>query len=128
MRFSAEESRKILSVLIDGRHVTVNQARAALKKFDRTVADLKSRLAALESGTASPGGRRTRARVRRKTTLTRRPRKVSARRKKSMRDQGRYLAAVRPLKKSDRAKIKKIRAEKGLAAALKEARRLTKVG
>jgi len=43
-----------------------------------------------------------------------------------MRNQGRYLAAIRPLAKPDRVKIKKIRAEKGLPAALKEAGRLAK--
>jgi hypothetical protein len=43
-----------------------------------------------------------------------------------MRQQGVYLAAVRPLKPGDRAKVKAIRQEKGFAAAVAEARRLAK--
>jgi hypothetical protein len=43
-----------------------------------------------------------------------------------MRQQGKYLAAVRPLKAQDRAKVKAIRQEKGFAAAVAEARRLGK--
>lgn len=43
-----------------------------------------------------------------------------------MRQQGVYLAAVRRLKPQDRAKIKSIRAEKGFATAVAEARRLGK--
>jgi hypothetical protein len=39
---------------------------------------------------------------------------------------GQYLAAVRPLKARDRAKVKAIRAEKGFAAAMAEGRRLAK--
>jgi hypothetical protein len=126
MRFGAEESRKILSVLIDARRVTASQASAALKRFNRTVAELKSRLAALESGTVSAGPRRGRARVRRRRRVAQRRGRVSAQRKKSMRDQGKYLAAVRFLRKPERVKIKKIRADHGLTAALKEAGRLAK--
>ncbi len=128
MRFGAEESRKILSVLIDARRITLNQAHAALKEFNRTVAELKSRLAALESGLVTRGPVRIRARITRRRGVARRPKRVSARRKKSMRDQGRYLTAVRFLKKADRARIKKIRADQGLPAALKEAKRLAKPG
>jgi hypothetical protein len=43
-----------------------------------------------------------------------------------MKQQGQYLAAVRPLKPQDRAKVKTIRAEKGFAAAMAEARRLSR--
>jgi hypothetical protein len=43
-----------------------------------------------------------------------------------MRQQGKYLAAVRPLKAQDRAKVKAIRQEKGFAAAVAAARRLAK--
>jgi hypothetical protein len=43
-----------------------------------------------------------------------------------MRQQGVYLAAVRPLKPGDRAKVKAVRQEKGFKAAMAEARRLGK--
>jgi hypothetical protein len=44
-----------------------------------------------------------------------------------MKQQGQYLAAVRPLKAQERAKVKAIRTEKGFAAAMAEARRLAKL-
>jgi len=41
-----------------------------------------------------------------------------------MQQQGRYLGAIRQLRPADRAKVKEVRAEKGFAAAIAEARRL----
>jgi hypothetical protein len=43
-----------------------------------------------------------------------------------MKQQGQYLAAIRPLKAQERARIKSLRQEKGFAAAVAEARRLAK--
>ena|SRR5450759_3205312 len=40
--------------------------------------------------------------------------------------QGRYLGAIRALTIADRAKVKKVRAEKGVAASLAEAKKLRK--
>jgi hypothetical protein len=74
MKFSAEESRKILSVLIDTKRLTADQARAALRRFNRTVEELKSRLAALESGTGLERPRRSHAGVSQRSRLARRPR------------------------------------------------------
>lgn len=43
-----------------------------------------------------------------------------------MRQQGQYLAAIRPLKAQDRAKVKTVRTEKDFAAAMAEALQLAK--
>jgi hypothetical protein len=133
MRFTAEDSRKILAILIATRRVTANQAQAALKTFDRTVSELRTQLATLEGETfpAPRGGARRRATRRSKASpqqaAARHPRRISPQREKTMRDQGRYLTAIRPLSKADRVKIKKIRADHGLPTAFEEARRLAKV-
>jgi hypothetical protein len=49
---------------------------------------------------------------------------VSAKRRAAMRVQGQYMSAIRPLSAVQRAQVKKIRAEKGAAAAIAAASRL----
>jgi hypothetical protein len=49
---------------------------------------------------------------------------LSAKRRAAMRVQGQYMNAIRPLSAVQRAQVKKIRAEKGVEAAIALARRL----
>jgi hypothetical protein len=49
---------------------------------------------------------------------------VSAKRRASMRIQGQYMSVIRPLSAVQRAQVKKIRAEKGVNAAIALARKL----
>jgi hypothetical protein len=49
---------------------------------------------------------------------------VSAKRRAAMRVQGQYMSAIRPLSAVQRAQVKKIRAEKGAAAAIAAAGKL----
>jgi hypothetical protein len=49
---------------------------------------------------------------------------VSAKRRTAMRDQGRYMSAIRPLSAAQRAQVKKLRAAKGAEAAIALARKL----
>jgi hypothetical protein len=49
---------------------------------------------------------------------------ISAKRRATMRIQGQYLSAIRPLSAVQRAQVKKIRAEKGVNAAIALARKL----
>jgi hypothetical protein len=49
---------------------------------------------------------------------------ISAKRRTAMRDQGRYMGAIRPLSAAQRAQVKKVRAAKGAKAAIALARRL----
>jgi hypothetical protein len=51
---------------------------------------------------------------------------VSAKRRAAMREQGRYMSAIRPLSAAQRAQVKKARASKGLPAALALARKLAR--
>ena len=51
-------------------------------------------------------------------------RPVGAKRRAEMRIQGQYMGAIRPLSAIQRDQVKKIRAEKGAAAAIAAARKL----
>jgi hypothetical protein len=116
-----QKARQILAVLITERKITERDARLALARHRRRVEQLRRELRALEGGDVPS------ARLRPPETKVRRvPRAkpASAKRRKAMRQQGLYLAAVRPLRPQDRAKVKTIRTEKGFAAAIAEARRL----
>jgi hypothetical protein len=108
--------------------------------------DLKTRLAELHAalnplavlagGSAGRPGRKRAIRVRRNQTRhhartaaapVRRNRKpVSARVRAQRVTQGRYLAAVRPLSKEDRAKVKEVQATTGYPAAIALAKKLKK--
>jgi hypothetical protein len=49
---------------------------------------------------------------------------ISAKRRAAMRDQGRYMSAINPLSATRRAQVKKVRATKGVDAAIALAQRL----
>lgn len=49
---------------------------------------------------------------------------VSAKRRAAMREQGRYMSAIRPLSAAQRAQVKTLRAAKGAEAAIALARKL----
>jgi len=51
---------------------------------------------------------------------------VSAKRRAAMRDQGRYMSAIRPLSADQHARVKKLRAARGAEAAIALARRLAR--
>lgn len=124
LAINSQEARQILATLILEGKVNQRQARLALARYRKRVAELRAQLALLERGDGPFPPRRSTER--RTSQRTARPQPVSPKRRKAMRQQGVYLAAVRPLKPSDRAKVKAIRQEKGFAAAVAEARRLGK--
>lgn len=49
---------------------------------------------------------------------------LNAKRRAAMREQGRYMSAIRPLSAAQRAQVKKVRAAKGAGAAITLARKL----
>jgi hypothetical protein len=101
---------------------------AILDDLTANLAELKAALAplALIGGTivteagrpaASPQGRA-------KGTPSRSGGPISAKRRAAMRDQGRYMSAIRTLSAAQHAQVKKLRAAKGAEAAIALARRL----
>jgi hypothetical protein len=117
-----QQARQILAVLLLEKKLNARDARLALARHRKRVAELQAQLALLESA----DGPSALKRPERQSSRPARGKRVSRKRKEAMRQQGVYLAAVRPLKPGDRAKVKAIRQEKGFAAAVAEARRLRK--
>jgi hypothetical protein len=136
LALSGQQAQQALAVLIQEGKLAASEVRKALQRRDRLVRALQASLAALETGAGKVGSflkDRSHPKARRAGTTTRKvarrkARKISPRRRKAMQQQGRYLAAVRPLRPVDRVKVKKIRTEKGFAAAIAAARRLARAG
>jgi hypothetical protein len=125
---SAEQAHQALSVLVHEGKTKATEVWAALKRRELLLNDLKARLAALGEGMkgaaakAAPLTKRTR-----KVRVTRKRRKpISAARRAAMKAQGRYLAAVRPLSKAHRAKVRAIRQKVGVTKAIAAAKRMAK--
>jgi len=119
-----QQARQILAVLLTDGKMNQRDARLALARYRKRIAELRAQLALLEGGEGPfPPGRPTERRTSQRTARTK---PVSPKRRKAMRRQGLYLAAVKPLKPQDRAKVKAVRQENGFAAAVAEARRLAK--
>jgi hypothetical protein len=129
---SAEQARQALTVLVQEGKLAASEVRRALERRDRLVRALKASLAALESGAISVGKRlkrslpMTRKVGTAKRKLARRKPKISAATRKIYQQQGRYMAALRNLAKEQRAKIKAIREESGVRAAISAAKKMAK--
>jgi hypothetical protein len=98
-----------------------------LDEMTANLAELKATLAplALIGGTVVAEARKPAMAQRRATGATPVARgTVSAKRRAAMRVQGQYMSVVRPLSAVQRAQVKKIRAEKGVEAAIALARKL----
>jgi hypothetical protein len=79
-----------------------------------------------KAGTRKRRAKRATARKTVVTTPKKKTRPVSPAIRKARQMQGKYLGAIRALTIVDRAKVKKVRAEKGVAASLAEAKKLRK--
>ena len=102
---------------------------AILDELTANLAELKAALAplALIGGTVVSEARKpTTAQRRVKAAASGGRRPVSAKRRAAMRDQGRYMGAIRPLSAAKRAQVKKLRAAKGAEAAITLAHRLAR--
>ena len=100
---------------------------AILDDLTANLAELKASLAplALIGGTVvSEAGKPAEAQRRAKGAPSRARGPISAKRRATMRAQGRYMSAIRPLSAVQRAQVKKLRAAKGAEAAIALARKL----
>ncbi len=125
LRLSAEHAAIALHLLIEDGKVAAADVTRALKNREKLIRDLRTRLTALEKA-ARPAARRI-ARAGRQAVRRAKPqarRAISRAQLAARRAQGQYLAAIRRLSKDARAKIKAIRQQSGVAAAIKAARRL----
>jgi hypothetical protein len=131
---SAAQAHQALSVLLHDGQVRASDVWKALQRREHLLNDLKGRLAALGEnmkGVAAKGGPfrelSNATRARKPQRRRKRSKPISAARKAAMHTQGRYLAAVRPLSKANRAKVKAIRTKSGVRAAIAAAKRIGKI-
>jgi hypothetical protein len=127
LKLSAEHAAVALNLLIQDGKIAAADVVKALKRREKMIQDLRARLNALEEA-AAPVARRLAADGR-KAYLRARPKAkkaISRAQRIARQAQGRYMAAVRSLSKDARARIKAIRAESGVDAAIKAAVKMAK--
>ncbi|HTY40435.1 MAG TPA: hypothetical protein VMH79_01045 [Thermoanaerobaculia bacterium] len=125
LKLSAEHAAAALQLLIEDGKLAAADVTRALRRRERLIKDLRTRLAALEKA-ARPAARQV-ARAGRRAARRAAPqarRALSRAQKIARRAQGQYLAAIRRLSKEARAKVKAVRKQAGVAAAIKAARGL----
>src|SRR5712692_3834255 len=102
---------------------------AILDDLTGNLAELKAALAPLTllgGKAAAQPQERASAQRRAKGGAPRRASTISRTRRAAMQEQGRYLAALRPLTRAKRAQVKKARAAKGAGVAIALAKRLSR--
>jgi hypothetical protein len=132
LAISGEHARQALAILLQEGKLKAGEIRKALQRRDRLIGALRASLAALERGAVSVGKRLEgslpvgrKARTAKRKMARRKPR-ISASTRRIYQQQGRYMAALRPLPIAARAKIKAIREKSGVRAAISAAKRMAK--
>jgi hypothetical protein len=126
LRLSAQHAGLALQMLIEEGRIAARDVARALKSRDKLIKELRARLAEIES-VSQPVARRLasagRKAVRR---VAPRARKAITRAQRVARQaQGRYMAAVRSLSADARVKIREIRKQSGVDAAIKAALKMS---
>ena len=126
LRLSARHAGLALQMLIEEGRIAAGDVARALKNREKLIKELKARLAEIES-VSRPVARRLasagRKAVRR---VAPRARKAITRAQRVARQaQGRYMAAVRSLSEDARVKIREIRKQSGVDAAIKAALKIS---
>jgi len=122
------QARQVLAMLLSEGKIKGSDIQASLAGHRKRVEELRAELRRLEGGDGPFPMEKIKARRPRRKAIKASParrKRVSPKRRRAMKQQGRYIGAVRQLSPADRAKVKGVRAEKGFAAAIAEARRLT---
>jgi ABC-type transporter Mla subunit MlaD len=127
LKLSAHSASMALQMLLEEGKIAAGDIARALQRREKLIREMRARLAALESASA-PAARRLAA-AGRKAVRRAAPkaRKAITRAQRIARQaQGRYLAAIRTLSQDARAKIREIRKQSGVNAAIKAARSASK--
>jgi len=131
---SQQEAHNVLTFLVHQGELAASTVERALRNREKIVGELRDRLAALGIDavtlvrrSAKDGPFPAASNLRRKKTSPKKPparrqKPVSAALRKSRQAHGRYLGSIRQLSKSDREKIKAIRAKSGINAAVRAAK------
>ncbi len=120
LKLSASHASLALQMLIDDGKIAAKDVTAALKRREKTIRDLRARLSALGEDVAASVAK-TAAREGPKAR-----RAISRAQRAARQAQGRYLGAIRRLSKQARVRIRAIRAESGIDAAIRAAAKMAK--
>jgi len=122
LNLSAHHAGVALHMLVEEGKIAAGDIAKALRNRERMIKELRKRLAALETS-ARPMARRLASAGRKAVRRAAPPaRKAITRAQRVARQaQGRYMAAVRRLSADARARIREIRKESGVDAAIKAA-------
>jgi len=116
---TAHHAALALQMLIEDGKIAARDVAAALKRREQMVRELRAKLASL----GEDAGKLGRAAL--GDAKTRRQRLTQAQRV-ARQAQGRYMAAIRSLSKAARAKVKAVREESGVDAAIRAARKMAR--
>jgi pyruvate/2-oxoglutarate dehydrogenase complex dihydrolipoamide acyltransferase (E2) component len=127
LKLTAHHAAIALQMLIHDGKIAAGDVAKALKRREKMIRELRRRLSALEDA-SRPAARKLAAASRKAARRAApRARKAITRAQKTARQaQGRYMAAVRRLSKDARVKIKRIRKQSGVDAAVRAALKMAK--
>ncbi len=126
LKLSAHHASVALQMLIEDGKIAATDVARALRRREKTIKELRRRLETLERGSAPLSRRIAAARRAARRAAPRARRALTRAQKIARKAQGRYMAAIRRLSKDARAKVKAIRAQAGVEAAIKAAMEMTK--
>ena len=127
LKLTAHHAVIALNMLVQEGKIVAADVAGALKRREKIMKELRAKLSALEKASA-PVARRF-ASAGREAVRRARPRArkaISRAQKVARRAQGRYMAAVRRLSEDARVKIREIRKQSGVDAAIKAALKMAK--
>ncbi|HSP93100.1 MAG TPA: hypothetical protein VLU06_01020 [Thermoanaerobaculia bacterium] len=125
LKLSAHHAGIALQMLLEEGKIVASDVTRALSNREKMIKELRERLAALETA-ARPVARRVASSARRAARRAApRARKAITRAQRVARQaQGRYMAAVRRLSQDARVRIREIRKQSGVDAAIKAAMKM----
>ena len=127
LKLTAHHAVIAMNMLVQEGKIVAADIAGALKRREKLMKDLRVKISSLEKASA-PVARRV-ASAGREAVRRARPRArkaISRAQKIARRAQGRYMAAVRRLSEDARVKIREIRKQSGVDAAIKAALKMAK--
>lgn len=127
LKLTADHAAVALQLLLEEGKIAAGDITRALERREKTIREIRARLADLEH-LSRPAVRRLASAGRRVARAARpRARKAVTRAQRLARQaQGRYMSAIRTLSKEARAKIREIREKSGIEAAINAALKTSK--
>jgi hypothetical protein len=127
LKMSADHAAAALHLLVEEGKIAARDVQRVLERREKTIRELRERLAALEEASAPLARRFARAgRTAVRRALPRARKAITRAQRAARQAQGRYMSALRRLSADARAKVREIRKQSGVDAAIQAARKMTK--